>query len=436
MRLQKPRFFYGWVMVAVASVSGAFAPGIGFWGAGVMLPPMTEEFGWTRTEFLLALTIRSLTSAAIAPWVGPLFDTSTGPRRLMMASTVVMGLSLVGLRYINDDLWGLGIVDARLQFYLLFGLVGGLSQAGAGMGLAQTILPKWFIRRRGRVLGIAAFGTAGGALVFPPVIQTMVDGLGFRWAWAVLGLAALGILFPLSFLVRTQPEDLGLLPDNEPPHPIREGPQAQRASIGEYSFTRAEAIRTPAFWFVAGAVALVSVGLLGFQSNWHGFFTHPSIGFAPSVAALSVSFYAVFSMFARFGWGALSDRYHPRNLWVIGMLGTSATVVFMLFVDTLPELLFFAAIHGISLGSFFILQPMLLARYFGRAHLGSIFGLVRPVTAVFGAASPLMVGLLYDTHGSYTLAFAIVAAAWFGAAVLVALAVPPRGRVVAPEPAI
>ena len=434
MRTRKPRFYYGWVMVAVTSVAGAFAPGIGFWGAGVMLLPMTEEFGWSRAEFLLALTVRSLTSAAIAPWIGPLFDTVKGPRRLMMVSTVIMGLSLIGLRYINDDLLGLGIVDARLQFYVLFGLVGGLSQAGAGMGLAQTILPKWFIRRRGRVLGVAAFGTAGDALVFPPVIQAMVDALGFRWAWAMLGLAALGILFPLSFLVRTQPEDLGLLPDNDPPRPSSDIPQPRRENPGEHSFTRAEAIRTPAFWFVAGAVALVSIGLLGFQSNWHGFFTHPSVGFTPGVAALSVSFYAIFSMFARFGWGAVSDRFHPRNLWVIGMMATSATVVYMLFVDTLPELLFFAAIHGISLGSFFVLQPILLARYFGRAHLGAIFGIVRPVTALFGAASPLMIGLLYDAQGSYTLGFSIVAVAWFGAAVMVALAVPPRRRDVASKP--
>ncbi len=435
MKTRRPRFFYGWVMVGVASIAGAFAPGIGFWGAGVLLPPMTEAFGWSRAEFLLALTIRSLTSAVIAPWVGPLFDTRNGPRRLMMVSTLAMGLSLLALRYINDDLWGLGIIDARLQFYFLFGVVGGLTQAGAGMAFGQTILPKWFIKRRGRVLGIAAFGTASGGLIFPPVIQAIVGELGFRWAWTVLGLAALAILFPLAFLVRTQPEDIGLLPDDAAPDVEGAGDEAVRSSTREHSFTRAEALRTPAFWFIAGAVALVSLGLLGFQSNWHGFFTHPSVGFAPSVVAFSVSFYAIFSMFARFGWGTLSDRFHPRNLWTIGMLVTSATIAFMLTVDTLPELLLFAAVHGVALGSFFILQPILLARYFGRAHIGAIFGLIRPVTALFGAASPLMIGVLYDAQGTYTLAFSIVGLAWFAAAIMVAFAVPPRrGGVPSAEP--
>jgi MFS family permease len=417
----RPRFFYGWVIVFIAIVAGAFGPGVSVWSAGVFLTPMTEEFGWSRAEFGLGLALRSLTSAAVAPWIGPVFDKPNGPRRLMMVSVAALGLSMVAMRFIGDGL-GFGVVSPRIQYYLLFGVVGGAAQMGSGMGLGQTILPKWFIKRRGRVMGIASTGTAMAPLLFPPIVQSLTDVLGFRAAWGVIGIAMLGIVFPLSFLVRTQPEDIGLLPDNEPPGDRQ---AAAAAAIDDAAtYTRRDAVRTQSFWFLTASFALISLGMVGYQANWQPYFV--DVGFAPKVAAFAISFYAIFSISSRLIWGTLGDRYHPRTLIIIGLLMVCGSAIFLQVVNTLPELLFFGVIQGLSIGSWVILQPLLVSRYFGRRHLGAIFGLMRPVMTLFGSASPLMIGALYDVRGSYTLAFAVVALSWFLAAVLVMFVREPR----------
>ena len=419
----KPRLYYGWVIVIVAIVAGAFAPGISIWSTGILMPPMVDNFDWSRSEFMIALTIRWLTSAAISPWIGPILDQPNGPRRLMSISAAALGLSMIGLYFIDDGLIPLDLIDSRVQFYFLFGIIGGAAQMGAGMTIGQTVLPKWFIKRRGRVLGIAATGSAVGPFVFPPVVNLIVEYLGFRWAWVALGVATIVILLPLSFLVRTQPEDMGLLPDNEE---IAEEEENVEKKDDEISFTRKEAMRTPTFWVLMFAFAMVGLGLSGYHTNWQAFLTEPPISFAAQTAALGVSFYAIFSMSARVIWGSLGDKYHPKKLIVIGMFGTSASILFMLTIDSLSDLLIFGIFHGLTIGSFFILEPLLIARYFGRKHLGSIFGIFRPAMMITGSLSPLMVGILYDSRGSYTLAFIIVACVWAIAASLVFLVSSPK----------
>ena len=137
----KPRLYYGWVIVIVAIVAGAFAPGISIWSTGILLPPMVDNFDWSRSEFMMALTIRWLTSAAIAPWIGPILDQPNGPRRLMSISASALGLSMIGLYFIDDGLIPVDLIDSRVQFYLLFGIIGGAAQMGAGMTIGQTVLP-------------------------------------------------------------------------------------------------------------------------------------------------------------------------------------------------------------------------------------------------------------------------------------------------------
>ena len=152
-----PRLFYGWYMVGIALVSGAFQTGVGIWGVSVFVIPMEEDLGWSRAAFFLALTIRTATTGLLSPVVGPWLDTKNGPRRLMLFGSIVLGCSLMGLRWV-ESIWA---------FYLLFGVLGAVGAVGAGGIITQTILPKWFIRRRGRAMGVASMGGAMGPLFFP-----------------------------------------------------------------------------------------------------------------------------------------------------------------------------------------------------------------------------------------------------------------------------
>ena len=412
-----PRIFYGWNLVGVALVSGAFNAGVAMWGLGVFASSMEMELGWSRSALFLGLTIRTGMTGLLSPIVGPWRDTRNGPRALMLVGAVILGGSLMALRWV-DDLW---------QFYLFFGVVGAIGNLGAGGMLTQTILPKWFIRRRGIALGIASTGGAMGPLFFPISIIGLISLLGWRDAWFALGALAVVVLVPLALTVRTNPEDIGLLPDGDtdPAAPAPSGGARSRPSrANEVSLTGRQALRTPSFWLIILAFGLGGLGQQGFQSNWVPYLE--GVGFASSTAALAITVYGVFSVSARLWWGILADRYQVRYLLVIQSLMTGTSVLLLIYVMG-PFMLFaFVVIFGATMGGGFMMRPLIVANYFGRGHIGAITGYMRPFQGLTTALGPVVVALVYDTLGSYFWSFIAVMVGFAFTAAVIILAKPPR----------
>ena len=407
------RLYYGWVIVIIAIVGGAFTSGAGVWGPSVFVAPMSEELGWSRSAFFGAFTVRALVAGALAPVLGPLQDTQNGPRLLMIVSAVTLGGSLVLLRYV-DNLW---------FFYLVFGGMGAISSVALGGMVTNAIVPKWFIRKRGRAMGLASIGTAMGPLLFPISVQAIVSTVGWRDGWLVLGLVTLAVLIPLSFLIRTKPEDMGLIPDGEESMPTGIM-KASTPAIAEENYSRREAIRTPTFWLLAISFSLATLSMGGFFANWLPYFQ--DIGFTAAVGSLAAVAYGIGSISVRLVWGLLSERYSVRHLLVIQAFLTAASVFFFLHISGPTTLVMAGGFHGLAVGGFFIMRPLIIANYFGRRHLGAVNSLFRPLTTITSSLSPLLIAGLFDVYGSYVWAFTGVLASWLLVGAIVGFAKPPR----------
>ena len=410
---RRGRFYYGWVIVGVAFLGSGIGSGVSLWGASVFVIPMTEDLGWSRAAFFSGYTVRAAVVGVLAPVVGPWTDTRAGPRALAAGGAVLLGLSLVLLRY-TDSLW---------QFLLLFGVAGGLADLGSGFMVAQTLVPKWFVRRRGRALGIAIAGVGIGATVFPGAVSALVEAVGWRDAWLWLGIGAGGASLALALLIRTRPEDMGLLPDGAAAGESRSGEQPAR---GEESDAGRGA---------PDAGVLVADGVIracGVRD--HGI--PEQLGAVPTGGATSalrrpqfgILFYGVISGLSRPVWGLVSERVPPRFLMAAVTGVTGFSILAFLEVRSLAPLVAYMSVAGVVMGGYLILQSLLTADYFGRAHLGAVAGLMRPVGMVTGAVSPLIIGALYDLHGGYTIAFLIAAAAWLGSGAIALATKPPRPR--------
>jgi sugar phosphate permease len=416
---ENPKIFYGWYLVGVSLISGAFQTGIGIWGVSVFVSPMEDELGWSRTSFMVALSIRTALTGLLSPLVGPWRDTKNGPRALMLTGSTILGISLIALKYV-DSLW---------QFYLFFGVFGSIGALGAGGILTQTILPKWFIRKRGRALGIASMGGGTGPLIFPIAILGLITCLGWRDAWLFLGVVALVLLVPLSFLVKTRPEDMGLLPDGMAEMPPEPGTrtsniQTSRRSGREVSFSGKQALGTPAFWLIVFAFALGGLGQQGFQSNWIPYLEGE--GFSTKTATLAISVYGVCSVSARIIWGTLADQHSIRHLIVIQSLLTATSVLVLIYVVGPYMLFFFVIFFGLTMGGSFILRPLIVANYFGREHIGAITGYMRPFQGLTSAIGPMAVAVAYDAQGSYFLSFVAVMIGYAFTGTVIMLAAPPK----------
>ena len=402
--------------MGVAVITGGFNTGVGTGALTVFAKPMTEELEWSRTAFFLSLTIYTAVASFLSPLVGPWRDTTRGPRVLMLAGAVVIGVSLISMKWV-DSLW---------EFYLFYGVLAAIGSLGIGEALTQAILPKWFVRKRGKALGIAVMGGGLGPLLAPLTLHTIMSVVGWRDTWVIMGVVVIVILVPLSFLVRTRPEDIGLLPDGELT-PAAEEPSRQQARPqppDERSLTRGEAIRSPAFWLIILAYALGGLGMRGFQVNWIPYLQ--DIGFATGIGALAITVYGICTVSVRPLWGMLGDRFPVRKLIVVQSFLTASSVLLLIYVAGLPMLFAFMIFFGVTMGGSFILRPLIVANYFGRNHLGAISSLMRPFNGFTGAIGPVFVAAVYDLHGSYYWSFVMVMIGFAVTGAVILLAKPPR----------
>ena len=418
---RRPRFFYGWILVGVTIADGAFVSGAGVWGFSVFAVPMGEELGWSRALIYGALTVRSLSAGTLAPFIGPLQDTRRGPRILALLTVATLGGSLIAMRWVSDI----------VVFYILFGCLGALASFGSSDMLITAVLPKWFVRKRARALAIGSTGTAMGPLFFPALVSGLLLIFTWREAWMALGIITLSVMGPLSLLVRRQPEDMGLLPDGGPAEAEagRAAPRQRRVGVvgTDHDFTRREVIRTRAFWLLILAFTLGSFGTGGFFANWIPYFR--DLGFSSAEGSMATAAYGVGSITVRAFWVWVTERYPVRLALSAQAFATGLAALSFLMIDNHVTMVLAGGLFGTSVGGFFILRPLTVANYFGRGHLGSINGIIRPFTTVSSALSPLVVAALYDVTGAYRVSFVMIAACWLTAGIAVGLARPPQAPV-------
>jgi MFS family permease len=407
------------VIVTISFVTGTFASGAFFWAPSVLVVPMQRELGWSLTEFFVAFTVRAVLASVLMPLTGPWLDGPRSARYLAVVSALALAVSLAGVGMIGRIAW-LGFVPDVVQFYFVYGVLGAIAWQGSGYVLGTTIVPKWFVLKRGRAMGIAAVGTGFGPALFPPLTQALIDGSGWRGAWLGLSVLSLVILVPLMLLVRTRPEDVGLLPDG------RDAPAASDRSpaAAEQNLSREESMRTLVFWLIALAVFVAGVGIQGFQPHWVPYLVEND--FSTTVAVLGISVYGFSSSGARFLWGLLAERYSVRWLLVVETALTGASIFLLIYVSSEVMVIAFMVAAGLSMGGFFILQPLLIAEYFGRAHLGAVSSAINPALTFAGAFAPVLVAALRDGLGNYVAAFFLMMVTWYAASVIFAVSRSPQ----------
>ena len=271
-----------------------------------------------------------------------------------------------------------------------------------------------------------------GPLFFPAIVSGLLLIFDWRDAWLALGVITLSIMGPLSLTVRRQPEDMGLLPDGEPATQAETDRDATRIRrpgvIGtDHSFTRRDAMRTRSFWLLVIAFALGMFGTGGFFSNWIPYFR--DLGFTSAEGSMATAAYGVGSITVRAFWVWVTERYPVRLALSVQAIATGLAALSFLFIDSKLTMVVAGGLFGTAVGGFFILRPLAVANYFGRGHLGSINGMIRPFMTVSSAISPLAVAALYDVTGAYRVSFVIIAICWLTAGIAVSLARPPAAPV-------
>jgi predicted MFS family arabinose efflux permease len=295
------------------------------------------------------------------------------------------------------------ILSARIsqpwQLNALWGFLGGIGTGMIGSVLSATVANRWFVARRGLVVGFFGAALSAGQLIFVPLLMTWAVTLGWRFTSIILGGLALLVIIPVVLLMRDDPSDLGLRPygaENLPPTP-----QAAQLDKGN---VMARAVRSSDFWLLMatfGVCGATSNGLIGTHLLAHA----SEHGISEVVAASSIALMGMMNFIGTIGSGWLTDKYDPRKLLCIyyGFRGLS---LFMLpFVNEPLGLAVFAILFGLDYIATVPPTTTLIADTFGRKHVGTVYGWVFCAHQIGAALAAWLGGVVRDSLGDYGVAF-------------------------------
>jgi sugar phosphate permease len=398
-RPAKKPIFYGWWIVLAGSISQAYTSGTFWQGFGAFFDPIIDQFGWSRALTAGAMSLQRTESGAISPFVGWFVD-KFGPRNVMLFGTFLTALGFILLSRIQE-LW---------QFYAAF-LVLTIGLSFGTFLIVTTAVANWFVENRSKALSITMAGSGlGGVLV--PVIIWLIATTDWRTGLVVVAIGHLVIGIPVSFVMKSRPEDYGLLPDGalpeEPDEQTGSGDAARRrtALSCEVNMTTRQALSSRVFWQLAIAMGVSGMVI---SASIHQIPAITSFGISRNIAGFAILGVSLFSVAGRLGSGFFGDRLDKRHVIAVSLfLQFVGTMVFA-FSSELWHLAIFIVTWGVGFGASIPVRFALIADLFGRRHYGSIMGTLMTTSAIFGVIAPVLVGWIYDIRGNYREPFALMA---------------------------
>ena len=393
--LPRPKVYYGWYIAWSYFFMNFYWGGALLAGFSALFIPIRESFGLTATLLAVAISLRYGMAVFGSPVVGYVFD-RRGPRSLMLFATLatVGGLLLL-------------IISQSILLLFISFTIASIGFAIYIAGTGPAVAANWFVRQRGRAIGIVlAGGGFGGPLV------SMVVWLEGEWGWRtalaiiVAGLMIVGI--PGSLILRHKPEQYGLKPDGDPPQEEDGGQPEHSATMAqpttESDVSVEQALKTRALWFIISGFVIVSLG-----SGAMNLLFIPHLvdqGFSPTTAGWTFTAMGTINIGTTLMVGWVSDMLDRRRLIIASYLMQGGSLAIFAFATELWHLVPFVVLFALGPRVSLLLVSSLLADYFGRSHFGKIQSVLFSGFTAANVMGPVVAGVVHDATGSYTLVFA------------------------------
>ena len=437
---QGTRPYYGWsvLLVAAAAMVGTL-PGR-TQGLGLVTEPLLADLGIDRITYAQLNLWATIVGAGGALGVGRLLD-RFGSRVVLTSIALALGVVVC-------------LMSQAASFAALAVWVTGTRALGqsALSVVSLAMVGRWFVRRIDAAMAAYSIVMSVGFMLAFPLVGSLVQRLGWRQAWLLLGLVLIGGLAPLAAAVaRRSPESMGLEPDGGGMSgPAEAGPsECARGGIAAVAadaldgYTWQSAIRYPAFWVFAGGASLY-----GLVASGIGLFNESILaerGFDADMYYRSLAVTAIAALGGNFLGGYLARRVRLGRLMAASLATLTGGLAALPHLSTAAHVMAWAAAMGVGGGLVMVLFFSVWPRVFGRRHLGRIQGIAQAMTVLASAVGPLLLAWCVAWTGSYAAMFRLLAAliaATAAAAAVVRLPPPPRamrmataGGPTAPEPA-
>lgn len=364
---------------------------------GLVLKPMSEDLGWSRSTLTLAWTIFMVVSALTMPVYGRLVDRYSP--RLVMAGAVAVSAVGIGLMGSVSEVW---------QALAVYGGLYALGAAGTSVATVGIVVSRWFVRRRGIANSAAITGQALGQLIIITALAALISTVSWRAAFWTLGAANAFVVLPIILaLVRSRRPDES--PVSEP------GPETSRAisSVDRVAGTGRPASIYALLRSRKLLLLVVIYAICGFQDFFmaiHVVAFAEDSGMDSLLAGYLLAMMGVFGLIGVLAAGWLSDAYGPARPTIVCFIVRIFIFAFILYVQSTPGILVFALLYG---STFLITAPLLMVfagRYFGSARLAIVAGFLAMVHQMAGGVGAFIGAWIFETWNGYDGAFVLLLA--------------------------
>lgn len=391
--------FYGWKLLAALAAIAAFNQGGTYLGAAVINAPMAKDLGMSRGTLGLGSTIFVLCIALTAPLAARLVN-SFGARPTLCTGSLLVALGSILLATVTRQGW---------LFVVCYGLLLGSGCSFGAMIPAQSCASLWFEKRRSMALALVLVGAGLGGSIAAPLLTSVIGAAHGSWraGWYCLFAAALTAALVSALFVKNRPEDLGQVADGHT-RPVSEtsadaASQHSRIYRTREHWTVREAVQTPAFWLLT--LASIGESVPGTASVAHAVPHLRDLGHTAAAAGSAIGIFSVCSIVGCLIVGFMCDRMDPRIAWAAFILMIGSGVLIATNARSDAAMYLFTGMVGLGSGAALACWHATVANYFGPASFPSILGAQMPVSTTLAAASPFLVGMVYDMRGSYASAF-------------------------------
>jgi MFS family permease len=400
----KPRINSGYIVLAACFFIMAIVFGAQF-SFGVFFKPILTDFGWSRAQTAGPVALGMVVNGIFSIISGRISD-KFGPKLIVSIGTIIISAGYLAMSSVTS-LW---------QLYLYYGVLVAGGSSAIYIPLV-SLIARWFERRRGLMSGIGISGIGFGVGAIPALASQLIVSYDWHISLIVVGLGNLITVLILARFLRNPPEIDPIDPEGETRESL--------ISDSKEGFSLNESLKTSQLWLIVTAWILYGFYYqVGFV---HIVAYATDLGLSAVVAATVLTIIGTIGGFGRIGMGFLSDRLGIRTTVLYGFLITGLGYVCLSASHSIWMLYVFAVIFGALNGVGLLMIPF-IAEYFGFKELGVISGVVVFANSAGAAISPPLAGAIFDSTGSYEIAFILCGIFGFTAGILMWLLKPMKKK--------
>ncbi len=386
------RIHYAWIVAAVTFI--ALMGAAGFRATpGVLIVPLQHEFGWNRAVISGAVSINLILFGLTGPFAAALMD------RFGLRVVTVGALTTVATGAFLTT-----VMNAPWELYLLWGVVVGLGTGCMASVLAATVASRWFVQRRGLVLGAMTAAGATGQLIFLPGLGWLAQSVGWRWSSIAVASAALAVVPVVALLMRNRPADVGLRAYGATEADV--APLTTGSPIANAFRGLRVGVRSRDFWLLGGSFFICGASTNGLIGT-HLIPASMDHGMAEVTAASLLAVIGVFDVIGTLASGYLTDRFDSRWLlfFYYGLRGLSLLFLPYVFGSPPFALILFIVFYGLDWVATVPPTVQLARKVFGQQNFAIVYGWIFAAHQIGAASIAFAAGAVRTFFGDYQLAF-------------------------------